>query len=84
MASALHRFTTRVRVLLNDGGRTDMRRLIAPLILLFIVVVNAPTPAQALVYSLLPDFLSTSEPAALLLTGIALLGVARFGVPRNR
>jgi hypothetical protein len=48
---------------------------------LVLAVLHAPTSAQALVSSLWPDLftLGTSEPAALLLTGVALLFLARRG-----
>jgi hypothetical protein len=61
-------------------------RAVAPLLLLLLAVLHAPTQAQALVPSfvrgLLPSDLlpaSTNEPVALLLTGLALLGLSRVG-----
>jgi hypothetical protein len=63
-----------------------MRRVVAPLILLLLAVVYTPTQAQALVFSLFPDIrpLASSEPAMLLLTGVALLTFAAAGRPRSR
>lgn len=64
-------------------------RALAPLMLLLLVLLHAPTQAQALmpsfVASLLPpDLLASNEPVALLLTGLALLGLSRVGAPRSR
>jgi len=58
-----------------------MRRAVALVMLLSLVVLHAPSSAQALMSSFLPDLfpLGTSEPAMLLLTGIALLSLARLG-----
>ncbi len=58
-----------------------MRKILALLTLLLLAVVHAPTQAQALVSSLFPDIfpLATSEPAMLLLTGLALLSLASLG-----
>jgi hypothetical protein len=63
-----------------------MRRTIGPLLLLLLAVLYAPTQAQALVFSLFRDFrpLTSSEPALLLLTGVALLTFASTGRPRSR
>jgi hypothetical protein len=50
--------------------------------LLLVAVALAPTPAQALVFSVFQDFLPfgvTSEPASLLLVGVALLSLAQLG-----
>jgi hypothetical protein len=56
-----------------------MRRAVAPLMLLLLAVLHAPTQAQALV-SFLPDFFfSTNEPATLILTGVALLSLSQVG-----
>jgi hypothetical protein len=62
-----------------------MRRALAPLMLLLLAVVYAPTQAQALVFSLFPDIrpLASSEPVMLLLTGLALLTLASAGRPRS-
>jgi hypothetical protein len=62
------------------------RRLVASLIWLLLIVLHAPTQAQAVVWSLFPDFLglSATEPAMLVLTGAALLVLAKVGVPRRR
>jgi hypothetical protein len=62
-----------------------MRRALAPVMLLVLAVLHAPTQAQAVVFSLLPDILSfgtTSEPAMLFMTGIALLSLAAVGTRR--
>jgi hypothetical protein len=63
-----------------------MRKILAPLMLLMLAVVHAPTQAQALVSSLFPDIfpLATSEPVMLLLTGLALLSLASVGSNRPR
>lgn len=64
-----------------------MRILICPIMVLLLVVLHAPTQAQALLFDFLPaDFrpLNTSEPITLLLTGVALLGLARVGLPTSR
>jgi len=49
--------------------------------MLLLAVLHAPLSAQALMSSFLPDLfpLGTSEPAMLLLTGLALLSLARVG-----
>jgi hypothetical protein len=54
--------------------------------LLLLAVVHAPTQAQALVSSFFPDIfpIATSEPAMLLLTGLALLSLASVGSSRQR
>ena len=66
-------------------------RALPPLMLLMLVVLHAPTQAQALMPSfflgLFPSDLlavGTSEPMTLLLTGVALLGLSRVGTPRHR
>jgi hypothetical protein len=48
---------------------------------LLLAVLHAPSSAPALMSSLLPDFFpfGTSEPAMLVLTGVALLCLARVG-----
>jgi hypothetical protein len=58
-----------------------MRKAVALLTLLSLVVLHAPISAQAFMSSFLPDLfpLGTSEPAMLMLTGIALLSLARLG-----
>jgi hypothetical protein len=58
-----------------------MRRVVAFLPILMLAVLHAPTSAQALMSSLLPDLFpfGTSEPAMLLLTGLSLLALARLG-----
>jgi len=63
-----------------------MRKVVAPVMLLLMAVVHAPTNAQALVSSFFPDIfpLATSEPATLLLTGLALLSLASVGSTRHR
>jgi len=76
-------------VLLASGlhfPQTSMRRIIAPLMLLLLAVVHGPTQAQALVSSLFPNVfpLATSEPAMLLLTGLALLSLSSVGRGRTR
>jgi hypothetical protein len=54
--------------------------------LLLLAVVHGPTQAQALVSSFFPDIfpLATSEPAMLLLTGLALLSLSAVGRTRSR
>jgi hypothetical protein len=50
--------------------------------LLLLAIALAPTPAQALVFSVFQDFLPfglTSEPISLLLVGLALLSLAQLG-----
>jgi hypothetical protein len=63
-----------------------MRRIAAPVMLLLLVVLHAPTNAQALVSSLFPNVfpLASSEPATLLLTGVALLSLSSLGRGRSR
>ena len=64
-----------------------MSRLIASLALLMLVVVHAPSPAQALMFSMFQDLLpfsTTNEPITLFLTGIGLLSLAQLGRPRSR
>jgi CBS-domain-containing membrane protein len=58
-----------------------MRRAVALLMMFLLAVLHAPSSAQALMSSFLPDLfpLGTTEPAMLLLTGIALLSLARVG-----
>ena len=58
-----------------------MHRAVALLMILLLAVLHAPTSAQALMSSLLPDLFpfGTSEPAMLVLTGVALLALARIG-----
>ena len=58
-----------------------MRRAVAVLMVLLLAVLHAPTSSQALMSSLLPDLfpMGTSEPAMLILTGVALLSLARVG-----
>lgn len=64
-----------------------MRRLISAVMLLMLAVLHAPTQAQALFFDLLPADLfqlSPSEPVTLLITGIALLSLARVGIASGR
>ena len=63
-----------------------MRKVVAPVMLLLMAVVHAPTNAQALVSSFFPDIfpLASSEPAMLVVTGIALLSLASVGGSRQR
>jgi hypothetical protein len=63
-----------------------MRKFVAPVLLLLLAVVHAPTPAQALVSSFFPDIfpLATSEPVLLLLTGLALLSLSSVSSNRPR
>lgn len=58
-----------------------MHRAVALLMVLSLAVLHAPSSAQALMSSLLPDLfpLGTSEPAMLIFTGVALLSLARIG-----
>jgi hypothetical protein len=61
-----------------------MRRLLAVLIWLLLVVLHAPTPAQAVMYSFFPDLFASHAPATLAITGIALLTLPRLAVRRRR
>jgi len=61
-----------------------IRFLIAPMMILVLAVLHAPTQAQALFFDFLPFQFGTNEPVALLFTGIALLSLARIGVARGR
>ena len=63
-----------------------MRKFVAPVLLLLLAVLHAPTQAQALVSSFFPDIfpLASSEPILLLLTGLALLSLASVGTNRPR
>ena len=56
-----------------------MRRAIALLIVLLLAMLHAPSSAQALVSSLLPDLfaIGTTGPTTLLVTGLALLSLGR-------
>jgi hypothetical protein len=63
-----------------------MRRVVASLMLLLVAIAHAPTPAQALVFSVFQDILPfgiTSEPVSLFLTGLALLSLAQLGNRRT-
>lgn len=64
-----------------------MRRLISAVMLLLLAVLHAPMQAQALFFDFLPAdlfHLGTSEPVTLLITGIALLSLARVGLTSSR
>ena len=63
-----------------------MTRLRVDVVTIFPAMVHAPTHAQALVSSLFPDIfpLAASEPAMLVLTGLALLSLASVGSTRHR
>ena len=63
-----------------------MRSVVAPVMLLLLAVVHAPTQAQALVSSFFPDIVpvDTSEPVTLLLTGAALLSLSSVCTSRQR
>jgi len=65
---------------------SEMRKVIAPVMLLLLAVVHGPTQAQALVSSLFPNVfpLATSEPAMLFLTGLTLLSLSSVGRGRTR
>jgi hypothetical protein len=56
-----------------------MRRAVALLAVLLLAVLHAPSSAQALMSSFLTDILPTGEPAMLIVTGVALLCLARVG-----
>jgi hypothetical protein len=67
-----------------------MPRAIPLLMLLLLIVVHAPTQAQALMPPFLSGFFSsdllsftTNEPVTLLLTGVALLSLARIGIGKR-
>ncbi len=64
-----------------------VRRLLMPLALLLLAVVHSPLTAQARLFDFLPTDLlglGSSEPVVLLLTGLALLSLGRFGAARPR
>jgi hypothetical protein len=63
-----------------------MRTVLVSFIWLLLLVLHAPTQAQAVVFSLFPEFLAfnASEPAMLVLTGTALIVLARIGVSKRR
>lgn len=73
-------------VLVAEEESRAMSRILASLALLLLVVMHGPTQAQALVFSVFGDLLplTTSEPAMLFLTGVALLSLAQFGRPNSR
>lgn len=58
-----------------------MRRVLALMMVVFLAVVHAPTPAQALVFSVWQDLFpfTTNEPGLLVLTGITLLSLSQLG-----
>jgi len=58
-----------------------MMRVVAPLLLLLLAVVHAPTQAQALVFSVFGELFpfGTNEPGMLFLTGVTLLSLAYLG-----
>jgi hypothetical protein len=63
-----------------------MRKVLTPVALLVLAMVHTPVTAQARLFDFLPTELvglSSSEPFVLLLTGIALLSLARLGPPRR-
>jgi hypothetical protein len=64
-----------------------MRKLRTLVVISVLVVLHAPSQAQALLFrDLFPaDFfaIGTNEPALLLLTGLALIALGRIGAPRR-
>lgn len=64
-----------------------MRRFRSLILILLLVVVHAPSQAQALLFlDFLPTDLlpfGTNEPVMLLLTGLALIALGRIGSPRR-
>ena len=58
-----------------------MRRVVASFMLLLLAVVHAPTPAQAVVFSVFGELFpfGTNEPGMLFLTGVSLLSLAYLG-----
>jgi hypothetical protein len=62
-----------------------MRRFVGLVVLLVLAVLHAPSQAQALLFfDLFPsELISTNEPVILLLTGVALITLARVGVQRR-
>jgi hypothetical protein len=64
----------------------DISRVLASVLVILLAVVHAPTPAQALVFSVFQDLFpfGTNEPGMLFLTGITLLSLAYAGRPRTR
>jgi hypothetical protein len=60
-----------------------MRRAVTVVMILVLAVLHAPSSAQALMSAFWPDLfpLGTGEPAVLLLTGLALLCLARRETP---
>ncbi len=71
---------------MGPGRRFEVRRVLAPAAWLVLAVVHTPVTAQARLFDFLPAELrglNSSEPFVLLLTGIALLSLARLGPPRR-
>ncbi|MGH7388438.1 MAG: hypothetical protein ACREM3_03145 [Candidatus Rokuibacteriota bacterium] len=58
--------------------------LILPLVVLLLTVLHGPSQAQAWFFEFLPFSLGTNEPITLLLTGVALLTLARIGIASAR
>jgi hypothetical protein len=58
-----------------------MIRIVATLLVILTAVVHAPSPAQALVFSVFQELFpfGTNEPGMLFLTGLTLLVLARAG-----
>ena len=61
-----------------------MSRIVATLLVILTAVIHAPSPAQALVFSVFQELFpfGTNEPGMLFLTGITLLALARAGRQR--
>jgi hypothetical protein len=63
-----------------------MRKVVAPIVVLLMGLLYAPTTAQALVPAFLSEYLhfTTAEPVGLFLTGAALLSLSRIGISRGQ
>jgi hypothetical protein len=63
-----------------------MRKVVAPVVVLLMGLLYAPTAAQALVPAFLSEYLplTAAEPVGLFLTGIALLSLSRVGAGRSQ
>lgn len=64
-----------------------MRGIVAPVMILLLVLLHAPTQAQALLFDFFPAdwvHLGSSEPVTLVLTGLALLSLARVSLSGAR